>query len=443
MDLIDDIYLINGDFNLINEISDDYEKALITKDGRREESIEILFSVAISSISENINKSNRVDFQNAIRKQTNPWVFKKDRVEHLQKIADDKLAEEIEIQEAYLLRELEYENYICNVEYPDTSSLDPRDEIKCYYLNDTIDHCGWSTIPNFIIENDVMISNVYFEFELIQPYLTIDTNDFLKYLFGFQFNLCQYGKKLFDKGKRDFQYPLYNFLPDVISGMIDGFDFNPDVGKFVVKIANKKLFKNRYIIDCQWRNKQEIFDLFNVKIYVYGRHCDEKLFKKLDPKDITNYESDSKTNFELFSNKHWVTDYFSQNKITLADVFYNYTQVIGIVIRKKSNQDNYIQSIDINSISFDANGMSGLNYNREDIVVLEFLDVKIYLVMFDPMLKDLNTFKQYLQGTVDYEHVSGIELNRIDTFNCKIKLNTVKPIDFMIFNIGIGHDKVY
>ena len=48
-----------------------------------------------------------------------------------------------------------------------------------------------------------------------------------------------------------------------------------------------------------------------------------------------------------------------------------------------------------------------------------------------------NKFKEYLQGSIDYDHVSGINLARIDNVKFKIDLNTVKPINIHIFNLGL------
>ena len=51
----------------------------------------------------------------------------------------------------------------------------------------------------------------------------------------------------------------------------------------------------------------------------------------------------------------------------------------------------------------------------------------------------INIFKKYLQGQIDYDHVSGVNLSRIDNVRFIIKLNTEKPIDICIFNIGIDY----
>ncbi len=414
MDLLDDPTIINGDFNLINEISDDYDKSDCK---RNPESIEIMLSICIGSLSSQINKPNRVDFHDKRTNNANPWVYKKDRVEHLEKIKSDELVEEVAEQESYLLRDLEYMNYVSEVEYPDETSVNPKDYIKCTEFG----HKPYSYKHGFVSINDnsKYISNIFLEFTTDLP---IELYDFFIYLTNFDL-VVKYGLK-------------YNFLPDIIYGLLTDFDFCPDVGKFVIKFTNPSLFANNLPSNSvnntnhqiSWCTDQTIFDVFNIKLYQYGRYVEKDLINKLYPKN--------KPNIELFSEKELIIDYVSGNKHKLRDMYY-YTQVFGFAIKKEINPDFPDDFISFKKIEIIANGMGGLFYGHEDWVFLEFSGLKVYLIMLDPMLKDLDKFKEYLRGSIDYEHVSGINLARIDTVKFKIDLNTIKPINIHIFNLGL------
>lgn len=424
MNLLNDPTIINGDLNLINEISDDYVKP----SGKQNvECLELLFTCAVGSLSSQINKPNRVDSNDRKLNNKNPWVFKKDRAEHLEQVESDELEEEVLEQETYLLRDLEYINYVSEVEYPDISSVNPRDYIKCTQLEHN--PYRYSTIS---INNDnKYISNIYMEFETDLP---IELYDFFMYLTSFDL-VVKYGF-INLSGDYSNQNLKYNFLPDIIYGLLTDFDFCQDVGKYVIKFTNLSLFANN--IPDDWTNKSNceigwcsdhpIFDVFTIKLYQYGRYIETGLINKLFPKN--------KHNIELFSEKELVIDYVSGKPHNLR-YMNNYAQVFGFAIKKEINPCSPDDFICIKQIEIIANGMSGLFYGFKDWVVLEFAWLKIYLIMLDPMLKDLNKFKEYLRGSIDYDHVSGINLLRIDSIKFKIDLNTIKPINITIFNLGL------
>lgn len=424
MDLLNDPTIINGDFNLINEISDDYVKP----NGKQNvECIELLLTCAIGKISSQINKPNRVDSHDRRLNNANPWVFKKDRVEHLEQVESDELVEELLEQEINLLRDLEYINYVTEVEYPDISSVDARDYIKCIQL----DHNPYKYSTISINNKNKYISNICMEFEAD---LSIELYDFFNYLINFDL-VVKYG---FINLSGDYSNHnlKYNFLPDIIYGLLTDFDFCPDVCKYVIKFTNPSLFANNVPDDCDnktnseigWCSDQPIFDVFTIRLYQYGRYIENGLINKLYPKN--------KPNIELFSEKELVIDYKSGNLYNLR-YMNNYAQVFGFAIKKEINPDFPDDFICIKRIEIIANGMGNLFYGFEDWIVLEFSGLKVYLIMLDPTLKDLNKFKEYLRGSIDYDHVSGINLSRIDNIKFKIDLNTTKSINITIFNLGL------
>jgi hypothetical protein len=421
MDIFDDPTLLNGDFNLINEISDDYEKSYDLAKNRPIHT-ELMFTICIGRLNSEINKPNRVDHHDKTKKLSNPWVYKKDRVEHMKQVEIDYLNNEVEEQETDLFRDLEYQNYITDMEYPDMSSLDPRDYVKCFDIDSPSDKFG---SLEFDTNNTFAISNMYLEFKSVEP---IELYYFLMMLTNFELYVEQ-NKVGYSCSHNRLGY---NFLPDIIHGLITDFDFNPDVNTWVIKFSNLKFFQNKKFVKLFWTENKEIFDIFRIKLYIYGRYIDSNILKTLYLKD--------KINLELYSEKELVKNYVSGSKYTIKyDIMLSYTQIFGFVIKKELTPEEPNELISIKTIEIVPNGMTGLFYGFEDWVVLDFYGIKVYLLALDPMLKDFNIFKKYLQGQIDYDHVSGVNLSRIDNVRFIIKLNTQKPIDICIFNIGIDY----
>ncbi len=65
MDLNEDNDVINGDFNLINELNYDYTESSdnLHKEKRRVEPCELLLTIAYGALNHQINKENRVDYK--------------------------------------------------------------------------------------------------------------------------------------------------------------------------------------------------------------------------------------------------------------------------------------------------------------------------------------------------------------------------------------------
>ncbi len=424
IDFLDEPDLLNGDFNLINEISDDYEKSYDLEKNHPAQT-EFLFTICFGKLNSEINKPNRVDHHDKTKKISNPWVFKKDRLEHMRQVEIDYLNNEVEEQETDLFRDLEYQNYITEMEYPDMSSLDPRDYVKCFDIESPSDKFG---SLEFDTNNTFAISNMYLEFKSVEP---IELYYFLLMLTNFELYIKQ-NKVIYSSSGSNSLYKLgYNFLPDIIHGLITDFDFNPDVNTWVIKFSNLKFFQNKRFVKLFWTENKEIFDIFRIKLYIYGRYIDSNILKALYPKD--------KIHLELYSEKELVKNYVSGNKYIMKYDMLTYTQVFGFVIKKEVSPEEPNESISIKTIEIIPNGVTGLFYGFEDWVVLDFYGIKVYLLALDPMLKDLNIFKKYLQGQIDYDHVSGVNLSRLDNVKFIIKLNTEKPIDICIFNIGIDY----
>ncbi len=426
MEIIDDITLLDGNFNLINEISGDYNES-INKNYRQPHPAELMFTVAYDKLNADINKPNRVDAYDKKKQTSNPWVFRKDKIEHLEQVESDGLIEEVLEQESYLRRDLEYYNYMSEIEYPDKTSLDPRDYVKCFDIERSIDKFG---SLEFDTNNSFAISNMFLEFKSDDP---IELFDFLMVLTNFELYIKQNKVSYSSSGSKSLYKLGYNFLPDIIHGLITDFDFNPDVNTWVIKFTNLKFFQNKRFVKFFWGENKEIFNIFRIKLYIYGRYIDSNILKVLYPKD--------KINLELYSEKEFVKNYVSGWKYQIKYDMESYTQIFGFAIRKEVRPEDYLESISILNIEIIPNGMTGFFYGKDDLVLLEFAGLKIYLMIFDPMLKDINKFKEYLKGSIDYDHVSGINLRRFDSIKFDIKLNSAKPIDLTIFNIGIDYVK--
>ncbi len=430
MDLNIDSELINGDFNLINEMSNDYMVPSQTNFERVPHTTELMFSIAYGKINSQINKPNRID----CKEKNSPWVYKKDRKDYIVKVQDDILQEEIHNNQVYLLRELEYQNYISEIEYPDTSSNDPSDYVKCYELNE-------NSFINVLSGNTFNISNMFMEFESDDQ---IDVIDFINMMRKFYLGYIQFADRTLMNTKitqtQDSRFKLYNFIPDIICGLLEDYDFNPDLNKYLIKFSNTKFLQFRDNLQFSWDPLNYIFKRFKVKLYIYGKYITPSLYKSLYPKDYTNLCIDT-----------YMTNSYIQN--CSSDYTYNYKleerymcgydQVLGFIFDSKhpNNHQNRINddSISILDIDIIPNGYRGFKFTREDWVVIEFKNIKIYLIMLDPLLKDIKTFKSYLKGDIDYDHVSGINMQRIDSIYLKINLNTDNLVPMYFFNLGIGY----
>ncbi len=427
MDLNEDNDVINGDFNLINELNYDYAVSSdnLQREKRIPESCELMFVVAYGALNHQINKENRVDY----KEKKSPWVFKKDRRAYLLRVEEDHLKEEIEDSEVNMLRELEYQNYVSEVEYPDTSSVDPTDYVKCYELNG-------NSYTSVLSANTFNISNMFMEFESTE---NIDVYEFIDILQRFNLKYVQFADRTLMNSKANFNQneslntTTHNFIPDIISGLLEGYDLNPDLNKFVIKFSNTKFLQFRNNLQFCWDLNDIIFEKFRVRLFVYGKYIDKELYKKLFPKEYTNIclKSGYKTIYNYNSEKKWSMD------TKLMD---NYDQVFGFMFDPKIDGDHMLnEPKSILEIGMVPNGFDNMKFRLEDWVVLQFGSIKIYLVMLDPLLKDIKTFKSYLKGTIDYDHVSGINLSRIDNVRFNIKLNTDEPTHIKFFNIGIGY----
>ncbi len=427
MDLYEDNDVINGDFNLINELNNDYNESSdnLHREKRIPEACELLFSIAYGALNHQINKENRVDY----KEKKGPWVFKKDRREYLLRVEEDHLKEEIEDSEVNMLRELEYQKYVSEVEYPDTSSVDPTDYIKCLELNG-------NSYTSVLSANTFNISNMFMEFESTE---IIDVNEFIDILQRFNLKYVQFADRTLMNSKANFnQYEsenttTHNFIPDIISGLLEGYDLNPDLNKYVIKFSNTKFLQFRDNLQFCWDLNDTIFEKFRVRLFIYGKYINKELYKKLYPKDYTNIclKSGLTNIYNYKSENSWKMDTKLMN---------NYDQIFGFIFDPKIDGEHMLnEPKSILEISMVPNGFSKIKFSYEDWVIINFGSIKIYLVMLDPMLKDIKTFKSYLKGNIDYDHVSGINLSRIDNIRLYIKINTNEPTHLKFFNIGIGY----
>lgn len=79
-------------------------------------------------------------------------------------------------------------------------------------------------------------------------------------------------------------------------------------------------------------------------------------------------------------------------------------------------------------------------WDVSELIKINFLDIPIFILCFDPLLKDYNNFVSYLNNNPDLSTLKSINFDRIDTI--KLKFEYLGIDEYLVHTIGLHLDKL-
>lgn len=142
-----------------------------------------------------------------------------------------------------------------------------------------------------------------------------------------------------------------------------------------------------------------------------------------------NLYDDNKTDdMKKFSNEVIISShYFKYNLYNnnIFEVFWSHpTQfIIFYILNPKINDDLDSSYRTIQSIGMNPNGAGYINWDLDDLIQIEILNIPLYILCLDPQLKDGNKFKNYLDGKINNKTCVGVNFSKINKLFLKIDID--------------------
>lgn len=184
---------------------------------------------------------------------------------------------------------------------------------------------------------------------------------------------------------------------------------------------------------------KKVYGGFNIKLILSGKNTNESFSDGM---------------FEYFVIQHQVCTksdkICSGQKINIP--FNHPVSVILFFIYDENCNDNSLnnnfdlENLNIDSISIDIgagpdNGekqSSCIYYSDEELIKIDFMDIKLYGICIDPQLKNHSNFISYINGYVDYETIKSINFSRIDRPNIIINHDSDNKYNICICGLCVN-----